>query len=92
MGFLIGHESVEQVIDLMKQSGEREQTDKFVWLIECVESMELQYSRVLAELQEVRKQLEQTQEQTSVRGQGLDALQAVQKRLEQARKDRKRVE
>ena len=58
-----------------------------MWLIECVDNMEQQYSSVLAELQEIRKQLDQTQvpEQASMKDQVLDALQAVQEKLEQAR-------
>ena len=87
MDFLKDHEAVQQMLCLMRENGKGEEAEEFLWLIECVDNMEQQYSSVLAELQEIRKQLEQTQvpEQASMKDQVLDALQAVQEKLEQAR-------
>lgn len=87
MDFLKDHEAVQQMLCLMRENGKGEEAEEFLWLIECVDNMEQQYSSVLAELQELRKQLEQTQvpEQASMKDQVLDALQAVQEKLEQAR-------
>lgn len=87
MDFLKDHEAVQQMLCLMRENGKGEEAEEFLWLIECVDNMEQQYSSVLAELQELRKQLDQTQvpEQASMKDQVLDALQAVQEKLEQAR-------
>ena len=87
MDFLKDHEAVQRMLCLMRENGKGEEAEEFLWLIECVDNMEQQYSSVLAELQEIRKQLEQTQvpEQASMKDQVLDALQAVQEKLEQAR-------
>ena len=87
MDFLKDHEAVQQMLCLMRENGKGEEAEEFLWLIECVDNMEQQYSSVLVELQEIRKQLEQTQvpEQASMKDQVLDALQAVQEKLEQAR-------
>ena len=87
MDFLKDHEAVKQIICLMRENGKTGEAEEFLWLIECVDNMEQQYSEVLLELQEIRKQLEQTQgpEQASMKAQALDALQAAQEKLEQAR-------
>ena len=87
MDCLKDHEGVKQMLSLMRENGKGGEAEEFLWLIECVGNMERQHSSVLAELQEIRKRLEQTQvpEQTSMKDQVLDALQAVQEKLEQAR-------
>lgn len=87
MDVLKDHEAVKQMLSLMRENGKDGEAEEFLWLIECVDNLDRQYNAVLAELQKIREQLEQTQvpEQASMKNQALDALQAVQEKLEQAR-------
>ena len=87
MDFLKDHEAVKQIVCLMRENGKTGEAEEFLWLLECVDNMEQQYSSVLSELQEIRGQLEQVQvpEQASMKVQALDALQAAQEKLKQAR-------
>ena len=61
MRFLSDDETVVQLLRLMKESGREATGAELSCLVAALDSMEQQYSAVLAELQGVKKQLEQTQ-------------------------------
>ena len=44
MDFLKDHEAVQQMLCLMRENGKVEVAVVFLWLIECVDNMEQQYS------------------------------------------------
>ena len=83
MRFLSDEETVTQVLRLMKENGREATGAELSCLIAALDSMEQQYRSVLAEFEDVKKQLEQTQA-PSVRDRLLGTLQTAQGKVEQA--------
>lgn len=83
MRFLSDEETVTQLLRLMKENGREATGAELSCLIAALDSMEQQYRSVLAELEDVKKQLEQTQA-PSVRDRLLGTLQTAQGKVEQA--------
>ena len=78
MKILSDHETVMELLSLMKENGRELQAAELSCLISALDSMEQQYSSVLAELRDIKREL--TPEQPS-----FDLLQAAQEKVEQAR-------
>lgn len=78
MKILSDHETVMELLSLMKENGRELQANELSCLISALDSLEQQYSAVLAELKDIKQEL--TPEQPS-----FDLVQAAQEKVEQAR-------
>lgn len=78
MKILSDYEAVMELLSLMKENGRELQAVELSCLISALDSMEQQYSSVLAELRDIKREL--TPEQPS-----FDLVQAAQEKVEQAR-------
>ena len=85
MRFLSDDETVVQLLRLMKENGREVTGAELSCLAAALDSMEQQYSTVLAELQDVKKQLRQTQA-PSAGDRLLGAIQAAQDKVGQGLK------
>lgn len=83
MRFLSDEETVVQLLRLMKENGREATGAELSCLVASLDSVEQQYRSVLAEFEDVKKQLERTQA-PSVRDRLLGTLQAAQHKVEQA--------
>lgn len=83
MRFLSDEETVVQLLHLMKENSREATRAELSCLVAALDSMEQQYSAVLAELRDVKKQVTQTQA-PSVRDRLFGVLQAAQDEVEQA--------
>lgn len=81
MRFLSDEETVVQLLRLMKENGREATSAELSCLVTALDSLEQQYSAVLAELRDAKKQLTQA---PSVRDRLFGVLQAAQDKVEQA--------
>lgn len=78
MKILSDHETVMELLSLMKENGRELQAEELSCLIAALDSLEQQYSSALAELKDIKRDL--TPEQPS-----FNLIQAAQEKVEQAR-------